>query len=69
MLDARLALRRGDAAKALGMATDVARSADAPAGCLKGGLVTLGQWSLSYYLLHQPVLMGLVGAFVWLSTG
>jgi peptidoglycan/LPS O-acetylase OafA/YrhL len=29
-------------------------------------LVTLGQWSLSYYLLHQPVLMGLVGAFVWL---
>ncbi|OFW03505.1 MAG: hypothetical protein A3H96_19875 [Acidobacteria bacterium RIFCSPLOWO2_02_FULL_67_36] len=32
VLDARLALRRGDAAKALGMATDVARSADAPAG-------------------------------------
>ncbi|MDP2222521.1 MAG: heparan-alpha-glucosaminide N-acetyltransferase, partial [Hydrogenophaga sp.] len=44
-------------------------SADAPAGGLKGGLVTLGQWSLSYYLLHQPVLMGLVGAFVWLRAG
>jgi uncharacterized membrane protein len=41
-------------------------SADAPAGGVRRGLVTLGQWSLSYYLLHQPVLMGLVGAFVWL---
>lgn len=44
-------------------------SADAPAGGLRRALVTLGQWSLSYYLLHQPVLMGLVGAFVWLRAG
>ena len=33
---------------------------------VKRGLVKMGQWSLSYYLLHQPVLLGLVGAFVWL---
>lgn len=43
-------------------------SADAPATGLKRGLVTLGRWSLSYYLLHQPVLIGLVTAFVWLRS-
>ncbi|MGE0099686.1 MAG: DUF1624 domain-containing protein [Hydrogenophaga sp.] len=31
---------------------------------LRRGLVNLGRWSLSYYLLHQPVLMGLI----WLGT-
>lgn len=41
-------------------------SADAPASGAKRGLVTLGRWSLSYYLLHQPVLMGLLAAVVWL---
>lgn len=39
---------------------------DAPAVGLKRGMAVLGRWSLSYYLLHQPVLIGLVTAFVWL---
>jgi uncharacterized membrane protein len=26
----------------------------------------LGRWSLSYYMLHQPVLMGALMAYVWL---
>lgn len=29
-------------------------------------LARLGQWSLSFYMLHQPVLLGLVLAFMWL---
>lgn len=41
-------------------------SGDAPATSLQRGLVTLGRWSLSYYLLHQPVLIGLLTALVWL---
>lgn len=39
---------------------------DAPASGAKRGLVLLGRWSLSYYLLHQPVLMGLLACWVWL---
>ena len=38
---------------------------DAPATGLRRGLVVLGRWSLSYYLLHQPVMIGLLAAFVW----
>ena len=37
---------------------------DAAATGVRRALVILGQWSLSYYLLHQPVLLGLI----WLAT-
>ncbi|MEI8029153.1 MAG: heparan-alpha-glucosaminide N-acetyltransferase [Comamonadaceae bacterium] len=30
-------------------------------------LVTLGRWSLSYYVLHQPVMIGALMALAWLS--
>lgn len=30
-------------------------------------LVVLGRWSLSYYMLHQPVMMGAFIALAWLS--
>ncbi len=29
-----------------------------PSGRLRGGLAVLGRWSLSYYMVHQPVLIG-----------
>ena len=35
---------------------------------LPGGLrplAVLGRWSLSYYMLHQPVMMGLLMAVAW----
>lgn len=41
-------------------------SGDAPATGLRRGLAMLGRWSLSYYLLHQPVLIGGLTAVLWL---
>ncbi|MDO9503778.1 MAG: heparan-alpha-glucosaminide N-acetyltransferase [Hydrogenophaga sp.] len=35
-------------------------SRDAPARGVSKAMVFLGRWSLSYYLLHQPLLMGLI---------
>ncbi|WP_137920727.1 heparan-alpha-glucosaminide N-acetyltransferase [Hydrogenophaga sp. 2FB] len=39
-------------------------ASDTQATGVRRGLVTLGQWSLLYYLLHQPVMMGLI----WLGV-
>ncbi|MDH4426874.1 MAG: heparan-alpha-glucosaminide N-acetyltransferase [Acidovorax sp.] len=37
-----------------------------PAGLVP--LATLGRWSLSYYMLHQPVMIGLLMAWIWLGS-
>jgi uncharacterized membrane protein len=37
------------------------------AGPAPAGLSWLGRWSLSYYMLHQPVLLGLLGAVRYLA--
>jgi uncharacterized membrane protein len=42
-------------------------AADAPATGWRRGLAVLGRWSLSYYLLHQPVLLALIGGSLWLQ--
>jgi uncharacterized membrane protein len=39
-------------------------TADAAATGVRQRLVTLGRWSLSYYLVHQPVMIGLL----WLAV-
>jgi uncharacterized membrane protein len=40
-------------------------SQDAPATGGQRFLVGLGRWSLSYYLLHQPVMLGVLAAVLW----
>ena len=52
----------GDCVKALA-------SAFRPAHRLVNGLARLGRWSLSYYMVHQPVLIGALSAWAWLSRG
>ena len=32
-------------------------------------LATLGQWSLSYYMVHQPVMIGALMVVAWMSRG
>jgi uncharacterized membrane protein len=39
-----------------------------PLGGVGRRLALLGRWSLSYYLLHQPVLLGLLALFMFLRT-
>lgn len=48
-----------------------ARAGGAPFGRLPGAfqpLALLGRWSLSYYMLHQPVMIGLLMAVAWITT-
>jgi uncharacterized membrane protein len=39
-----------------------------PAPALVMHLALLGRWSLSYYMLHQPLLMGALTVLGWLSV-
>lgn len=41
-------------------------AADVSATGWRRGLAVLGRWSLSYYLLHQPVLLALISGTLWL---
>ncbi|MEI6760456.1 MAG: heparan-alpha-glucosaminide N-acetyltransferase [Betaproteobacteria bacterium] len=38
-----------------------------PVGVVAGRLALLGRWSLSYYMVHQPVLIGALMALAWLG--
>jgi uncharacterized membrane protein len=55
----------GDGGKASGDNSGLAK-AGAP-WRLRQGLATLGRWSLTFYMVHQPVLIGAVQAWIALS--
>ena len=38
----------------------------APVGRLASSMAAFGRWSLAFYMLHQPVLIGLIAAVGWL---
>ena len=40
----------------------------APPPSISGWLATLGRWSLSYYMLHQPLLIGALMALAWATA-
>lgn len=40
----------------------------APVPAVLQPLATLGRWSLGYYLLHQPVMLALLGGAAWLAA-
>lgn len=37
-------------------------------GFMARSMAAWGRWSLSYYLVHQPVFMGLIGGALWLGA-
>jgi uncharacterized membrane protein len=42
------------------------RSPGSPSTVLRG-LTTLGQWSLSFYMIHQPIMIGGLMGFAWFT--
>lgn len=64
-----LLLRHPACMASSGLAGEGRNSGDNPGWLAKawGALAGLGQWSLTFYMLHQPILIGALSAWVWLS--